>query len=93
VIEEVANHQAQIVCISVLPPLAVMHARYLCKRLRARFPELKIVIGLWGVQANSQKLRERLPSTCADFMATTLAEAVTQIAPLHQSVVLCHTAS
>ena len=35
-------------CISVVSPSTVIHARYLCVKLRARFPQLKIVIGLWG---------------------------------------------
>jgi len=83
-VEEVAKHQAQVVCISVLPPLAVMHARYLCKRLRARFPALKIIVGLWGVHADAKKLRERLPSTCADHVTVSLAETVEQISKLQR---------
>ena len=35
-------------CISVVSPSTVIQARYLCVKLRARFPQLKIVIGLWG---------------------------------------------
>ena len=36
-----------VVCVSALPPTAALHARYLCKRLRARFPTLPVVVGLW----------------------------------------------
>ena len=36
-------------CISVVSPSTVIQARYLCVKLRARFPQLKIVIGLWGM--------------------------------------------
>jgi hypothetical protein len=86
-VEKVASHQAQVVCISVLPPLAVMHARYLCKRLRARFPELKIIVGLWGVRISAQKARERLPETCATHVATSLAEAADQISRMQSAVV------
>ena len=35
-------------CISVVSPSTVIQARYLCVKLRARYPQLKIVIGLWG---------------------------------------------
>jgi len=39
-LELVQEHQAGAVCISALPPSALSHSRYLCKRLHKRFPEL-----------------------------------------------------
>ena len=35
---------ATVVCIAALPPGGLAHARYLCKRLRARFPEHSIIL-------------------------------------------------
>jgi hypothetical protein len=35
---------ADVVCIAALPPGGLTHARYLCKRLRARFPERSIIL-------------------------------------------------
>ena len=40
------------VCISVVAPSTVIHARYLCAKLRAQLPNLKIAIGLWGATEN-----------------------------------------
>ena len=37
-----------VICVAALPPHGVAHVRYLCKRLRARFPEVRIVVGRWG---------------------------------------------
>ena len=37
---------ADVVCISVVEPSTVIHARYLCLKVRARFPQIKILIGL-----------------------------------------------
>jgi hypothetical protein len=34
--------------IFVVAPSTVIHARYLCVKLRAQLPNLKIAIGLWG---------------------------------------------
>jgi len=34
--------------ISTLPPSNILKARYLYKRLRSRFPDLPIVVGIWG---------------------------------------------
>jgi len=50
VIEE---EKADIVVISALPPSNILRARYLYKRLRARFPELPILIGVWGITDTS----------------------------------------
>jgi predicted PurR-regulated permease PerM len=35
---------AAVVCIAALPPGGLTHARYLCKRLRARFPQRPIIL-------------------------------------------------
>ena len=35
---------ADVVCIAALPPGGLTHARYLCKRLRARFPQQSIIL-------------------------------------------------
>ena len=67
-------------CISVVPPSTVIHARYLCVKLRARFPQLKIVIGLWGSIQGVTDAARRLRDSGADEVVTTLAEAVAQLA-------------
>jgi hypothetical protein len=40
---------AAVVCIAALPPGGLTHARYLCKRLRARFPQRPIILLRPGV--------------------------------------------
>jgi hypothetical protein len=50
-----------------------MHARYLCKQLRARFPNLKLVVGLWDAQGDLNKAKERIG--CGAAVVATLAEA------------------
>ena len=37
-----------LVCIGLVPPGGFAQTRYLCKRLRARFPTLPIIVGCWG---------------------------------------------
>ena len=44
---QVEKTAPDVVCISVVAPSTVIHARYLCLKLRAQFPKMKIVIGLW----------------------------------------------
>lgn len=44
-----AEHFApDVICVAALPPHGTAHTRYLCKRLRARFPDTQILVGRWG---------------------------------------------
>ena len=67
-------------CISVVSPSTVIQARYLCVKIRARFPQLKIVIGLWGMTQGVTDATRRLRDSGADEVVTTLADAVVQLA-------------
>ncbi len=78
-LEQVSQGRHGIVCVSALPPFAVGQARSLCKRLHARFPDLKIVVGLWGFAGGVPKAQQRVGSGCTDAVATTLAEALLQV--------------
>ena len=71
-----------VVCISVLAPSTVIHARYLCLKLRAGLPKIKIVIGLWGETEGLTEATKRLRDSGADEVVATLADALVQIARL-----------
>jgi hypothetical protein len=71
-----------LVCISVVAPSTVIHARYLCAKLRAQLPNLKIVVGLWGATENIIQAAQRLRDSGASEVVTTLADAVVQLAKL-----------
>jgi hypothetical protein len=71
-----------VVCIAATPPAAVMHARYLCKRLRIQLPEVKLVVGLWDAQGDLDKAKDRIG--CDAILVATLAEAQAQIRLLTQ---------
>lgn len=68
-----------VVCISVVAPSTVIHARHLCLKLRSLLPSLKIVIGLWGVTEGLPEAVRRLRDSGADEVVTSLAGAVAQI--------------
>jgi hypothetical protein len=72
------------VVIGTLPPQSLAHARYLCKRLRAGFPNLKIVVGCWGWDGDREKIEQRLKDAGADQVATSLVEARARLMPLAQ---------
>ncbi len=74
-LDRVTEGHADIICISAIPPAATAHARYFCKRLRARFPDLKLVVGLWTIQADITKAKQRIGSSEHIHIVRTLAEA------------------
>jgi predicted PurR-regulated permease PerM len=63
-----------VVCIGALPPGGLAHTRFLCKRLRARLPGAKVVVGRWGLRGNVEQNREQLQEAGADLVETTLVE-------------------
>jgi hypothetical protein len=76
------KRKADVVCISATPPGAMMHARYLCKQLRRRFPKVKLVVGLWDLQGDLTKASERIG--CGATVVATLADAQEQVRALIQ---------
>ena len=54
-VELVERRKADVICVSATPPGAMMHARYLCKQVRRRFPKVKLVVGLWDLQGDLDK--------------------------------------
>jgi predicted PurR-regulated permease PerM len=68
-----------IVLISALPGDASAHARHLCRRIRARYGELPIVVGLWHAESERDRSWPRLASAGASRLVATLAEAISEI--------------
>jgi predicted PurR-regulated permease PerM len=71
--------QIDVICISALPPFAFTPARALCKQIRERFPDIQVVVGVWGFGGDAEKAKARFERTQPDRLLTTLAQAVTQI--------------
>lgn len=67
------------VCISVVAPSTVIHARHLCLKLRALGRSPKIFVGLWGATENVPEAIRRLRESGADEVVTTLADAIVQL--------------
>ena len=78
----VEKADVDVVCISVVAPSTVIHARYLCLKLRTLLPKQKIVIGLWGATDEVTEAASRLRDSGADEVVATLADALAQIAKL-----------
>lgn len=81
-VKTVEQADVDAVCISVVAPSTVIHARYLCTKLRAQSRDLKIAVGLWGATENIAGAAQRLRESGADEVVTTLADALVQLAKL-----------
>jgi predicted PurR-regulated permease PerM len=87
-LELVETHEAGAVCISALPPAALAHSRYLCKRLHVKFPELPTVVGLWTSKADPKKSLDRLTCHGPVRLVTSVAAAIAEIHQMIQPLLL-----
>ncbi|GAA5118727.1 AI-2E family transporter [Luteolibacter yonseiensis] len=76
----VRESQPDAVCISVVAPSSSSQARYLSAKLRASFPALKIIVGLWGAGEKTAEVTSQLREAGADDVVTTMAAAVERLA-------------
>ena len=92
-VEMTEAKQAGIVCVSAMPPAAVAHARYLCKRLHARFPEINMIVAVWHAKGDLERIKQRIACQDTVRVVTLLAQAQEQIDQLAQSPVVREAAS
>jgi len=69
----------EIIFMSGLPPFGVSRARRLYRTLRARHPNLKIMIGIWNYTDDESKAAQEISRGEEQHAATTLADAVSQV--------------
>ncbi len=75
VIALVESTRPAAICLGALPASGLAaRTRYLSKRLRARFPELRIIVGRWGLREEDGTARRHLEAAGASYVATTLVE-------------------
>lgn len=68
-----------VACVVALAPDGLAQARYLCKKLRASVPAVRIIAGRWGPGALPDHDRRALLAAGADQVGTTLLESRTQL--------------
>jgi predicted PurR-regulated permease PerM len=67
-------HRPALLCIGAVAPGGLSQARHLCKRLRSQCPELKIVVGRWGLHDEKDTDRRHLLAAGADHVETTVLD-------------------
>ncbi len=70
-----------ILCISAVPPFAFSQARTLSRQLRARFPRVPIIAGVWGFTGENERALQRFEPGRPNKLVTSLADALEYLAP------------
>jgi predicted PurR-regulated permease PerM len=78
-LDKIALSADKALCISAVPPSAASNAAYLCKRLRSRFPQQKIVVALWHAEGNIERIKQRLLDAGANEVAIRLPEVLERL--------------
>ena len=81
VVARIGEKSPAMICIAAVPPGGLAQTRYLCKRLRARFPNLKIAVGRWGTGSEDSNF---ILLSGADKVGTTMIETREQMIQLCQ---------
>ena len=81
VVARIGEKSPAMICIAAVPPGGLAQTRYLCKRLRARFPDLKIAVGRWGRGSEDSN---SILIAGADRVGTTMIETREQMIQLSQ---------
>jgi predicted PurR-regulated permease PerM len=90
-LDRVEREQPAVVLIAAVPPGGLTHTRYLCKRLRSRFPQIRIVVGRWGA-TDLETQRQSLNAAGADYLGTTFEKTAAQLAEIAQFARPAHAA-
>ena len=77
---------AAIVCIITLPPGGIARTRLLCKKLRQKLPEVKIVVGRWGHDSPQDENQKQFIDAGADYLCSSVEETSQQLQKLAQLV-------
>jgi len=82
VAEHVAGIAPALIVLSHLPPIGLTTARYMVRRLRARFNTMPIVVGRWAEAGDASTAVDRLKDVGATQVTLSLAEARDRILAL-----------
>ena len=78
-LEGLAPQACDVVCVSSVPPLALTHARKAGEAIHAAFPEVTLLLGLWGHPGTTARVTERLQNATGGFVVTDFASGMKQL--------------
>jgi predicted PurR-regulated permease PerM len=82
VLQQLSVDSNDLLFVSALPPFALLSSRTTCRKLRERFPDLTIILGLWSMTSESETYEERLSKAFGVEVVHTMTQAAERIAEL-----------
>jgi hypothetical protein len=82
--ESIEKDHFNAICISVVAPYLIIPAKKLVRNLHHKFPNMKIIIGLWGTIEITPDVEESLKQDGVDFTVFSLAQAVAQFNKMNE---------
>lgn len=79
VIEEIDRAKPKVTCVVAVPPFAYVQTRYICRRLRSHFPQLKLTVALLKEGRTAEPQPSPPGPTAADETSGSLRQAVDTI--------------
>lgn len=79
VVDKVARERPAVVVIGVVPPGGLLQARYLCRRLKRRWPEVHIIVAYFGRPRDFDALLMKLRSSGATYVTTSIEQTQRQL--------------
>jgi hypothetical protein len=76
--ELISKSHASVICITAMPPAAATHARHVCKWVRARYPDIRLIVCLLDSQGDLAPAIARIGIDSRTFVVPTLDEAMKQ---------------
>lgn len=74
-IAAVHERKPDVLFVSALPPFGLSQTRLLCRKLRPALPGMQIVVGVWNLASDTEKLQKRLGTDCFNDLVTSLNQA------------------
>ncbi|MBL8848520.1 MAG: AI-2E family transporter [Planctomycetaceae bacterium] len=79
-VADVPEHEVNAIIIStVAPRRGALRTRRICLNLHRRYPNARLLVGLWHAEQELNRTRERLTKTGADAVVSSVAKAIEQI--------------
>jgi hypothetical protein len=72
----IAPGPGDLICISALQPYAFTPARSACRRIRAHFRGIPLIVGIWGFTGEPKKAMTRFDRTPPDHLFTSFEQVI-----------------
>lgn len=82
IVQEVRELKPTVVCIVSLMPRGMAQPRLRCKRLRSAFPDLPIILAIWGVAPEQEKDTKLIEDIDVTKVTWSMSETMDAVVPL-----------